>query len=101
MKELNDKKNRNRKKKVIRQKGGNPCNNFNNKIIYPTYDKGGTDGKFMTTFNDIIGVVRYSIGSLASAGCVVQDFATLRSDLGQTFNDSPPGTAPTPDDVKI
>lgn len=101
MKELNNKKNKNRRKIIKKkQKGGNLCD-LDNTTTYPTYNKGGTDGKLSTTFNDIIGVVRYSIGSLASAGCVVQDFATLRSDLGQTFNDSPPGTAPTPDNVKI
>lgn len=98
-----NKNNKNNKKntKKIKQKGGNPCNNFNNDIIYPSYNKGGTDGKLSTTFNDIIGIVKFSVGSLASAGCVVQDFATLKGDLGQTFNEVPPGSAPTSDNVKI
>jgi len=90
-----------KKKNLKKQKGGNPCNNFNNKIIYPNYDKGGTDGKLSTTFNDIVGIVKYSIGSLASAGCVVADFSTLGPDLGQTFNEVPPDSAPTPDNTKI
>jgi hypothetical protein len=98
MKELNKKK---VKKVKNKQKGGNSCNDFNNEIIYPKYSDGGTDGKISTTFNDIVGIVKYSIGSLSSAGCVVADFATLGSDLGQSFNEVAPGSAPTPDNVKI
>jgi hypothetical protein len=106
MKELNNKKINNKKinnKKInnkIKQKGGNLCD-LDNEMTYPTYNKGGTDGKLSTTFNDIWGVVRYSIGSLTSAGCVVKDFQRLGPDLGQTFNEAPPGTAPTPGNTKI
>jgi hypothetical protein len=90
-----------KKKNLKKQKGGNPCNNFNNKLIYPTYDKGGTDGKITTTFQDIWGVVQYSIGSLSSAICVVDDFASLKGDLGKTFDEVPPGASLKPDNVKI
>jgi hypothetical protein len=111
MKELNNKKINNKKinnkklnnKKLnnkIKQKGGNLCD-LNNEMTYPTYNKGGTDGKLSTTFNDIWGVVRYSVGSLTSAGCLIADFSTLRTDIGKTFDEAPPRTAPTPTDTKI
>ena len=68
------------------QKGGKICN-LDNSLTYPDYSKGGTDGKLSTTFNDIIGVVKYSVGTALSAGCLVNDLVNIKGDLGKAFTE--------------
>jgi hypothetical protein len=67
-------------------KGGGVCD-YDNDITNPNYTKGGTDGNLSTTFNDIMGTVRYSIGTMTSAGCLVNDLINIKGDLGKAFTE--------------
>jgi hypothetical protein len=71
-------------KKVL--KGGGLCS-YDNDITNPSYNKGGTDGNLSTTFNDIMGVVKYSVGTMTSAGCLVSDLVNIKGDLGKAFTE--------------